>query len=234
MKIRGKIRDLQHPKYGLVQSYHPKTREEAIAENVAKFWPMEPCPIHGDDSVVFVKSGIRACCAHHNAATDWDAAVKAGEPTGPGEASAQGKDYYWTWNVHELCGHSGKSKLNGSCYACAEEREKRKSNSARQIAINAGETWYIPEPGDTCPRGHVAKRRVSNGACHQCEQDALIKNNRAPMIHEMYPNMIIKRADARDLGFSMYRTGEPCGAGHTGWRYVSTGNCLECRKGMRK
>jgi len=42
------------------------------------------------------------------------------------------------------------------------------------------------------------------------------------------PDMIISKADAASLGFKVFRTGKPCLRGHTGWRYVSSGACVEC------
>lgn len=40
----------------------------------------------------------------------------------------------------------------------------------------------------------------------------------------------LSRADARLAGLTYYQTGKPCVHGHTGDRYVSTGNCAECIK----
>ena len=45
------------------------------------------------------------------------------------------------------------------------------------------------------------------------------------------PDLVLSRGEARLFGFSVYRTGEACRRGHRGWRYVSTGNCIDCLKG---
>lgn len=43
------------------------------------------------------------------------------------------------------------------------------------------------------------------------------------------PGMVISRDDARALGFTLFRTGKPCKRGHTGWRSVAGGACVQCR-----
>lgn len=51
------------------------------------------------------------------------------------------------------------------------------------------------------------------------------------MLMRDYPDTVVSKDEARDMGFKVYRTGEYCKRGHNGWRYVSTGNCIECIKG---
>lgn len=45
-----------------------------------------------------------------------------------------------------------------------------------------------------------------------------------------YPDMVISQSDALQLGFIVYRTGEPCKRGHTGWRRTASTQCIECAK----
>lgn len=49
-----------------------------------------------------------------------------------------------------------------------------------------------------------------------------------------FPDMTITRKAARALGLSIYRTGISCPHGHVAWRYVSSGNCVECCATVRK
>ena len=58
------------------------------------------------------------------------------------------------------------------------------------------------------------------------------RDQRASESFEMaraFPEMIIGRKSAADLGLSIYRTGEPCLRGHFSWRYVSSSACVACR-----
>lgn len=229
MKLKGRIRLLEPG----VWSPYPATREEAFAEEIAKFWPRKPCPTHGGSPVVFTRTEINGCCAQLDAVAEFNRAMAEGEPISFSDAKTQGTDYYWKPQEHNMCGHVGKTLLNGTCYEC---NTNRKFKSPRQAALAAGEMWYTPAFGDVCDAGHHAERRVSNGVCRQCEENAKLKRQenraatKAPEIYETCPDMVISREDAKAMGFLYYRTGKPCRAGHTGWRYVSTNNCIDCRK----
>lgn len=234
MRLKGKLRVVKSWRTGKEEgSWWPTTREEAFREDIAFYWPYgdPPCPVPthtAGTSKVFTVTGERVCCATDAATAAFQAAKAAGEPVGPGEA-ATAAGYYWTETPAKYCGHVGKMTLTGKCWTCTQER----INSPRQLAVKAGEAWYQPADGDTCPRGHLAPRRVSNGACRQCEDEARPSTARvapadAVPIHKQHPDMILSRADAEGFGFTVYRTGKPCKNGHTGWRYLSTGACLTC------
>lgn len=209
----------------------PVTREGALAENVACYYPMTPCPVHGGEPegklpTVFVTTGIYGCCAQRNAVSDFNAALNRGEPTEPGRAHEMGLDYYWSYHSHKQCGHSGKRLLNGRCYECGIAAN---SPSPRQVAIANSLDWYTPAADDPCPNGHTSERRVNNGGCKQCEQDKKGAAKALPMHKDpQFANFIMSRDAARGLGLKLYRTGLPCVAGHIGWRYTSTGGCLTC------
>jgi hypothetical protein len=47
-----------------------------------------------------------------------------------------------------------------------------------------------------------------------------------------YPDMILTRKDAVTFGFTVYRTGEPCKRGHTGWWRVGGSRCIECEEAL--
>ncbi len=147
----------------------------------------------------------------------------------PSEALEGDAKYYVRPEKCKKCGglgvlHSGTMK----CYFCELERLKP---SPRQAAKNAGEIWYTPtKPCKNCDQ--IAKRRVYDGYCSGC---ATASNNHSDrrqtpdsQIMRDSPDLILSRDDARVMGFKVYRTGEPCRSDHTGFRYVSTGNCIEC------
>lgn len=99
--------------------------------------------------------------------------------------------------------------------------------SPRQLAIAAGEAWY--QPTTPCVHGHLAPRRVSNGACRQCEDLWRAAQRHVPA--GLPDNVVIDRTSAQARGLTVYRTGKPCKHGHMGWRYVSTRACVECYRG---
>lgn len=231
MKLIGKNRMLQHPDGTLWASKWPMTREEALQEGIAKFWPLrKDCPRHPyATSLWYTVANVRACCRKDDNNILAQEMKTAGEPMNPGQAREQGKDHYWTHKTNEYCGHIGKLNIKGQCYECEQDR----INSPRQLAVAAGDIWYTPVDHRPCSKGHLAPRRVANGSCKQCEEE-----NRgsagAPVVEKadiraiVPADFIISRTDAVTAGFLHFRTGEPCRAGHRGWRYVSTGNCLTC------
>lgn len=210
-----------------VYSRYPQTKESAIEQNIARYdpFPKEFCPRCRSQFIIYTKTDIRSCCSINDAATAYRNAVANGEPTEPTE----GFKYYWNPSPHKQCGHVGKTTLDGKCFTCKEDRMTRtKALSPRQIALQNGDVWYLPEPGDLCSQGHYAERRVNNGSCRQCELSRV--TTKPHNIEEMPPDTIIDRATAKALGFTHYRTGKPCRYGHTGFRYVSTDACLDCKK----
>ena len=229
MRMRGKVREVAPG----VFSEWPTTKEEASARNLVYYRPLEdvePCE-HGKGSVFFTKTGIKKCCALDVAAKLFNEAMEAGDPCSPTDAFTRGYDYYWEQGINKQCGHPRKLTLQDRCYFCRTERKhtlrKKKGHflSARQKAIAEGEKWYMPT--EPCKNGHLALRRVQNGECKQCTEEAAIRSHVEP-IWRSQPDMVISREDAIALGFTTYRTGEPCRRGHTAWRYISTGNCIAC------
>lgn len=235
MRKRGKFITVFDEKLGYnVQSQYPTTREEAAEENIVHYMPIptvDHCPRPHHRSIHYVwytKTGLRKCCAIEDADMAYATAVNSGEPTTAKEARDQGKDYYWSCNPGDNCGHVGKMTLNGRCYACTHDKPA-KVMSPRQYAISQGHTWYAPHDNDPCPAGHVALRRVSNGSCMECESlRGKPPVDQAPPLWKSAPDLIISRGSARELGFNVFRTGKPCRYGHTGFRYVSTGGCIVC------
>lgn len=127
--------------------------------------------------------------------------------------------------------HFGVKRL-GTCYQC--DIEKRRP-SARQAALRAGLNWYMPEkPCKHC--GEIAEKRVSDGKCSACfPADRRTRSERTETPDQVFmrenPDMVLGKEEAEMCGLKVYRTGNACRHGHTGWRYISTGNCIECLKG---
>lgn len=126
-------------------------------------------------------------------------------------------------------GHIGLYNNSGKCQTCAATPKKL---SQRQVAMKAGDTKYTPVT--PCTHCHtIAPRRVDNGKCDGCTSIAPDNRETADsvMMREC-PDMVIDKVTARDMGFKVYRTGNECKKGHTAWRYVSTGTCIKCLRGL--
>lgn len=217
----------------------PRTYKEAVALNSRCYYPHpedEQCDRHGPNCIVhvtddgkeikgsqsyrFTKTRIWFCCANYDAVDAFNEAMKNGGATDARTAYSLGLDHYWRPERQKKCGHVGKMTLRGDCYIC--------KHNPRQEAKAAGEKWYF-DPNKTCSKGHVARRRVNNGACEQCEKES--HDVREPTIQEMMPDLVISREAAKANGFKVYRTGEPCSRGHRGFRYISNNGCIECMVG---
>jgi hypothetical protein len=118
-------------------------------------------------------------------------------------------------------GHTGLRTIAGKCYFCQTE-------SPRQSAMKSGKDWY--DPIEHCSKcGKLAPRRVSNGQCSGCVPSTSTQQPTSTQWIADHPDMILDRALARTLGIKVYRTGKPCRHGKTGWKWVSTGNCVNCK-----
>lgn len=151
-------------------------------------------------------------------------------PSSPSEATERGFEHYLRPQCCRDCGSVGlRITDTGKCYFC--ESEKR-APSPRQQALSTGATWYTPnEPCGKC--GELAERRVNDGKCRGCKPALDSRATPDSVMMAESPDLVISREDARNFGFKVYRTGEACTKGHTGFRYVSTGNCIECIKNPR-
>lgn len=147
-------------------------------------------------------------------------------PTTRQGAVEMGVDYYIRDVPCRTKGHLGVNTIKGECYYCERERT---ALSPRQEAIREGKKWYLPT--EPCPKcNKVAEKRVDNGQCRGCTDNGADDGRETPdsvMMREA-PDLVISCEDAKAAGIRVYRTGLPCRKGHTGYRYVSTGNCIEC------
>lgn len=234
-------------------SEHPTTRDQAIEIKSLTYNDGEYCKDCGVRSTQYTKTGECKWCARmrtanlHNLLADnglvWtdENGVRWGTPSKDKNQIIPEDEYQETVQLAELVrsdvnitttnepckhvGHFGVKRL-GSCYQCHLEKLKP---SPRQAAIQAGETWYTP--GIVCKKcGERALKNIHNGECKGCKPPKQSNDSAATMLMQLAPDMIVSRSESIEQGFTVYRTGKECINGHTGWRYVSTGNCIDCRK----
>jgi len=165
-----------------------------------------------------------------------------GEPSRPepwafgleGAAKAGTSWYFGSPNHPALCEngpHPRKTHIKTlRCVACDESARKMAAlqRGPRAAARAAGYPTYIPT--ETCPAcGQLAPRNVVNNSCHGCKGEDK-RRSQSQRFAEENPEFVIDKETAKALGFTLYRTGNHCRKGHAAYRYVSTGNCLECLK----
>jgi len=143
-------------------------------------------------------------------------------------ARSFGQKWYIPEDPCPRCGKIVRHRVNDDkCNGCYPAMTDRDTESPRQAALRAGKKWYVPK--DPCPRcGMIADRRVSDGQCQGCVPQL---DRETSIMMEAAPDMVVSRDDARRLGLKVYRTGDACQRGHRGFRWVSTGGCIECLKG---
>ncbi len=91
--------------------------------------------------------------------------------------------------------------------------------SSRVAAQLAGDRFYF---GKDCTQHHGGKRYAANGKCPKCQ--AMSNGNRN---YDQRKPVITARITAKAAGELTYK-GTPCKRGHSGHRYTSSGNCVEC------
>lgn len=220
-------------------SQYPVTRVHAMTEKTRFYDDGEPCAVCAQRSVRYTHSGGCVHCARLDAVDFFNAVVGMGaltraiEPTpamqraasmlpehGPAPTSSKAAQQVGAdaWVNPEPCpqGHVGIRLLDGSCAVCAHGPRGRWS--PRQIALDAGEAWYVPdEPCAQC--GERAERSVHNGRCRACT-----RADRAQS----------PRQQALDAGRAWYMPDTPCSrCGETALRHVGNGRCQACEPPVR-
>lgn len=129
----------------------------------------------------------------------------------------------------------GRYVADGACVKCAQAAASQewslwcmgsparpeKFARSREQAVALGVDHYFEE--QLCSHGnHFRAPNVKTGKCEHCK---MLKKPAMP------DDMVIGRTEAAALGMTTYRTGEPCRRGHTGWRYISNGGCVQCMRG---
>ena len=99
------------------------------------------------------------------------------------------------------------------------------SNSPRQRAKRANEACYMPN--NPCLKCHtLSLKKVHDGSCQGCEPPPEPTIDQTLM--RTAPDTIMLLAQARELGYKVYRHGIACHRNHIGWRYVKTRQCIDC------
>lgn len=116
------------------------------------------------------------------------------------------------------------------CYFCETQRNKQE-----QATLYGDEYYLTRSKCGGC--ANTTLRNTTDSSCVDCghvpqTRDGCLSPTSKMMLSN--PDMIITRDDARDVDMTVYRTGEKCRRGHVGWRYVSTGNCIECLRATKK
>jgi len=128
------------------------------------------------------------------------------------DRSLKGSDIYYFWEYVE--------KYNNEYFA----------TSVNDAIANGVDTFVAKR---RCRKGHFPIRNLNN----QCNECATAKpkplDSRATPTSIMMrnaPDMVIDRDSAILVGFTVYRTGDVCCHGHTGYRYVKNKTCVECHR----
>lgn len=152
-------------------------------------------------------------------------------PTNGQEATHQGSPVFVRSTPCSKAGHIGlRTTSGGDCWFCANPQGPDDGLTPRQRAVAQGDAWYTPDkPCRRC--GTRAPRRVNNGQCQGCAPQDQAARASEQLIAEA-PDIVISRVDARSADLKVFRTGKPCRHGHTGFRYVSTGACIDCARGV--
>lgn len=82
--------------------------------------------------------------------------------------------------------------------------------------------------GKPCKYGHYSNRRTKDGVCLQCDKE------RSTNLDYTKSEIAYPREHALQSGSKFYSTGIPCKNGHTSFRYVKSGICIECNSNRTK
>jgi hypothetical protein len=165
------------------------------------------------------------------------------------EAKTLGYARYMDDRGCEKCGqqHVGRYVETGECVNCAltdaaevwqlwkmgSPDRPEKFPLSKEQAIDLGIDYFYRE--QLCKGGaHFVQPHIKTGRCVACEKLKQRKEkgeSASSALMQAMPDMVLKKEDAAALGLDVYRTGEICRRGHTGWRYISNGACISCMRG---
>lgn len=246
----GKAYEHSNGSWGLC----PETRDQAIKLKVHKYGGVITCEDCGKKSSRYVTTNNCTMCqriklelARHSYLYDEFVPY-------PENAPLPIRKVDWSKEVQEIIklltegevsfaqnpckkyGHVGLLNSSRNCHFCHDLPSPLKQ------AVKEGKEWYIP--AKFCKGcGFMAERHVKTSECKGCgylppskgvhkssEPDA--RETADSLMMRDNPDMIIDRKTAREFEFKVYRTGGECKRGHSGWRYVKTGNCIQCLRGV--
>ena len=139
---------------------------------------------------------------------------------------AEQHGFYYT---HETCkkGPHLKTLAPSGRKVCTTCNDPRRGEAKR-----AGLKEYTPmHECKGC--GAKAARSVYGNVCSVCGEGNMQRRSKTSLYMEDNPDAIVTKQEAVSLGIKAYRTGKPCRRGHTGWRYLATGACIQCKEGHR-
>lgn len=231
---------------------HPDSRDEALRIRHRLYINYCKCELCGSSSTRFAKNDNCIMCQrykielvrHFNTtkSDQWPPNVPAtlNNPYTMKEVTAMLdfiKDTPSAVLHYEPCheyGHVRVSSCGDHCRQCSTLLDPQS-----QAALDHSDT-YVPKSVCMGCRD-ITRRKTDSGECTVCGYQPHAAGNRIrsddkrvtpdTIMMRDAPDTIVSREDAESYGFKVYRTGQPCRRGHTGWRYVSTGNCIDCLKG---
>lgn len=208
---------------------YPISRDTAKEKKALRYDTCEQClecaDVENGCSLKYTSSDNCVLCSRLDALDFFNNNYE--DPKTPVDAMARDLDFFVIERPCDKAGHLGIQTLDHRCAVCVKDRHDKK-NLARVAAREAREMFYTPT--GACEDCHtISPRRVNNNSCRQCEINQGYRGMGSILIVHESPDMIMDKSLARTLGFKVYRTGKECHRGHTAWRYVSTGGCLECK-----
>lgn len=243
------------PKTGFLYRW-PVSAAESKALRLPRFTDVDGCRVCDaagglpGPKIRYTEGAVCVGCLHRDGPRIL-AGWRAGSPDAPPvvvmsreAALAAGVDYFVGGDSEQgmLCHNGPHLRLThiatGRCLTCQSRRTVRKPApppSPRKLARRAGHRYYVPT--DPCPDcGQRAERDVVTNRCTGCVKVRRVRGvdgraTEASRLMAEAPDLVVSRRDAKAFGFAVYRTGAACLNGHAGWRYVSTGGCIDCLRG---
>ena len=225
---------------------HPETRAGSVKFNDSKYMPMETCKDHGGRKMLYVATGnchgcqlvkmefirhiVKHGLAHYQDHEMRDSPFKpARKVDWLDEIEATAKliiDNGYKLAVLPCSKHGHVHYTDeGGCIQC------RGMPSNKELAKANGDEWY-PSTSKCKGEGCSIKtlRRTTTGECQNCGHTPKVGAEVTPssVLMKESPETILSRVDSELQGLKVHRNGGTCKNGHTGWRYNSTGNCIDC------
>jgi len=193
-----------------IKTVNDSPRQQAIRAGEKWYMPTDPCPHCNKTALRRVHDSRCSGCHPQKSRVE-----RSNSPRQ--QAMRSGQKWYMPTDPCLHCGKTVLRRVNDSrCSGCYPTIRANR-DSPRQQAIRAGQKWYMPiDPCLWC--GKHSPKRVQDSLCSSCVDSKSIQ-----WIIENQ-DMIITREMARTLGIDVYQEDA------TGWKWVSTGNCVSCIK----
>lgn len=167
-------------------------------------------------------------------------------PWSKDEAIVNGYFRFMSESKCDNCGiqPTGRYVENDECVQCASIRAKEIWNlwvmgspdrpdpfpRTKEQAVASGVTYFYRDI--LCKNGmHFIQPDIKTGKCRIC---CNVRNSPEETMMREVPDMILDKHQADLLDLVVFRTGKPCRYGHMGWRYVSSGACVDCIRGKSR